>query len=187
MQQPKQTPVPLHAMDILYTLGTLLSLKWILLQYTTMWTFAGPISLLAAFAVATWRLKINNESWVSLGLFKISSYLNLTLWIIGAFVVTLFIGNLGGALANALISSPGEINNQFNVVLQNRFSNLEGNLSVYIYWLVISWVIGGFIEELLFRGFLILRFEKVLSKLPFATAIAILIQALIFGQQHMYY
>lgn len=187
MQQPKQTPAQLHAMDILFTLGTLLSLKWIFLQFPVMWTFAGPISLLAAFAVATWRLKRNNESWSSLGLFKIGSYLNLTLWIIGAFVVTLFIGNLGGALANTLISSPGEINNQINVVLQNRFSNLQGNLPVYIYWLIISWVIGGFIEELLFRGFLILRFEKALSKIPFSTAIAIFIQALIFGQQHMYY
>lgn len=186
-QQPKQSHIQLYALDLLYTLGTLFSLKWILLQFPIMWTFAGPISLLSALAVATWRLKRNNESWVSLGLFNKGSYLNLSLWIVGALVTTIIIGNLGGALANALITSPTELNEQINVVLQNRFSNVEGNLSVYIYWLIISWVIGGFTEELLFRGFMILRFEKALSKLPFATALAVIIQALIFGQQHMYY
>jgi membrane protease YdiL (CAAX protease family) len=189
LQQPTKLVTTNHTytLDLLYTLGTLFSLKWFLLQIPAMWTFAGPIALLSALAVATWRLKRNNESWCSLGLFNTGNYLTLILWTIGAFIIALFIGNVGGALANALISSPGEVNDQINVVVQNRFSNVQDNIPVYIYWLVISWVIGGFTEELLFRGFMILRFEKALSKLPFATAIAIFLQALIFGQQHMYY
>ena len=69
----------------------------------------------------------------------------------------------------------------------NRFKNVPGNFPAYFYWLIISWVIGGFTEELLFRGFLINRFEKVLVKIPFAIAFAVIFQAIIFGQQHMYY
>ena len=45
------------AVDLLFTLGTLFGLKYLLLQFDVMWTFAGPISLLAALAMATWRLK----------------------------------------------------------------------------------------------------------------------------------
>jgi len=187
LQQTKRNHLQIYIFDLFFTLLTLFSLKWFLLQFPIMWTFAGPISLLCALVVATWRLKRNDESWSSLGLFNKGSNLNLSLWIAGTLIVTIIIGNLAATFANALFSSNEMVNNAINEVRENRFSNVPGNLPVYIYWLIISWIIGGFTEELLFRGFMILRFEKILTKLPFATALAITLQALIFGQQHMYY
>lgn len=56
--------------DLAYVLGTLITLKEILLQFPTTWTFAGPISLLCALAVAKWRLKVANQSWGALGFKK---------------------------------------------------------------------------------------------------------------------
>jgi len=172
--------------DLLFTLATLIGLKYLLLQFSVMWTFAGPISLVAALAVATWRLKCNNQTWKSLGFVHSTSHLKLVLWTLMALILTILAGSLAGALAGGLMTAPA-IGEQASTFAQNRFANVPGNLPVYLYWLVISWVIGGFTEELLFRGFLISHFEKLFSKLPFAVVYGVVIQALIFGQQHMYY
>ena len=64
---------------------------------------------------------------------------------------------------------------------------MPGNLPAYLFWLGIAWVIGGFTEEVLFRGMLISRFEKLFTFAPFGVFFAIVMQAIIFGQQHFYY
>ena len=173
--------------DLIFVLGTLFSLKWSLLQFDLMWTFAGPISLIASLCVATWRLRKNSETWKSLGLSHNTSHLNLILWTLGALVATIALGNIAEAMANSIIAESSNSNTGVQNVMANRFENIPGNFTVYAYGLVVAWVIGGFTEELLFRGFMINRFEKALNKFPFAVFFAVVFQALIFGQQHMYY
>jgi len=187
IEQAEPSKIQGVALDLILTLGTLFSLKWFLLQFPALWTFAGPISLLASLGVATWCLKRNNETWMSIGFKHDTSWLNLSLWILVALIVTTVLGNLAGGLAGSLIPPESPVDEQAQAFMAGRFDNVPGNLPVYLYWLVISWVIGAFTEELLFRGFMISRFEKFFSRVPFAIALAILAQALIFGQQHMYY
>lgn len=174
--------------DLSFTLLTLYSVKYLLLQVESMWTFAGPISLLAALAVATWRLKINNESWVTLGLFDVGKKSTLIMWVFIALGTTIITGVLLNILVTAVLDNAAfATDSASNEIMQNRFINVPGNLPVYIYWLMVSWGIGAFTEELLFRGFLLLRFEKLFSKLPLSIFFAIIIQAVLFGQLHMYY
>lgn len=173
--------------DLTIVLATLFILKNGLLQIDWLWTYAGPISLLASLAVATLRLKSNGENWQSIGLKHDSSHLKLILWILGALVVTILMGNIAAQIATSLVTNPETLSEQSIAYTQNRFADIPGNLSLYLVWIAISWVIGGLTEELLFRGFLISRLENLMSKLPFAIVYAIIIQALIFGQQHMYY
>ncbi len=172
------------AIDFLWVLTTLLCVKWMLLKIPGLWTFAGPIALLTALAVATWRLKLNHESWHSLGLFKIQSKRYLLIWSLIALVVTIGAGIVVGSIVNAIMANPEEA---AGMAGENRFANVPGNWPVYLYWLMVSWVIGGFTEEMLFRGFFILRIKKALDKTAYSTAAAIIIQAVIFGQQHYYY
>lgn len=173
--------------DLLWVLATLFFLKYTLLQFYWLWTFAGPISLLASLVVATWRLKRNGQTWKSMGLNHDTSYLKLALWTVGALVITILMGNIASQVAEALISNPEAMSEQSTRYMQDRFADIPGNIGLYLMWIMISWVIGGFTEELLFRGFLINRFERLFAKVPFAIVLAILFQALIFGQQHMYY
>ena len=63
---------------------------------------------------------------------------------------------------------------------------IRGNVAAYLGWLAIAWLVGGFIEELLFRGFLINRVESLFGNAPGSTAIAILAQAVLFGTLHLY-
>ena len=188
MTNTENTPINIKqvAQDLTLVLFALFGLKYLLLQFDAMWTFAGPISLVSALAVATWRLKTSGDSWASLGFSHSSSHLKLALWTIGALVLTLVAGIFAGSLATNLLPA-SQVSEQAGNFAQNRFADVPGNLPVYLYWLMVSWIVGGFTEELLFRGFLINRFEKLFSKVPFAVVFAIVIQALIFGQQHMYY
>lgn len=173
--------------DLAYVLGSLLVIKTALLQVPAMWTFAGPISLLSALAVASWRLKVAGENWKSIGLFNDQSKLALASWTIGALLLTLLVGIVANALFTQLLVDATTENSGINDVMSGRFANLPGNIPVFIFWLGVAWIIGGFTEELLFRGFMIQRFEKLYQKLPFAIGLAVLTQALIFGQQHYYY
>ena len=147
----------------------------------------GPISLVASLGAATWRLKKNNELWKSVGFIQDQSKLKLIVWTIIALITTILAGNIAAQLASSFIGTTSSGASEINQVMEGRFANLPGNLPVYIFWLVIAWVIGGFTEELLFRGFLINRFEKLFYRIPFAIALAVITQALIFGQQHYYY
>ena len=175
------------AIDLLFVLVTLFVIKTVLLQFSSLWTYAGPISLLASLAVATWRLKRSNHRWRDLGFIHDMSHVKLAGWTLLALVVTLIGGGIAEGVATSLISEPSIDNEALTSTMQDRFANVAGNIPLYLFWIAISWGIGGFVEELLFRGFLINRFESLFQRLPVAVIFSVLIQAAIFGQQHYYY
>lgn len=69
----------------------------------------------------------------------------------------------------------------------NRWGDIAGNLRLYLLMLAISWISGGFAEEMFFRGFLITRLQSVLAGARFATALAVVLPATLFGYVHVYY
>ncbi len=173
--------------DLVFVLGTLIIVKAIVLRIESLWTYAGPIALLASLGVATLCLRSNNEGWSDLGLKRPKSIRAAFLWTVGILVVTMALGIVVESVVTAMLSPADGVASEVDQRYANRFANVPGNLPVYLYWLAVSWVIGGFTEELLFRGMLISRFERLFSFLPFAVFIAVILQAIIFGQQHLYY
>lgn len=170
--------------DIGLVLGTMLILKYALLSVEAVWTYAGPISLLSALAVASWRLHQRGESWVDLGLKRHPSWRKTLAWTLVALVLTTAAGILFESFINATVggaATQAETNNS------GRFADLPGNTTAFVYWLAVAWVIGGFTEEMLFRGLLITRFETLFSRIPLGLIIAIILPAALFGQQHYYY
>ena len=105
MTNTENTPINIKhvARDLALVLIVLFGLKYLLLQFAAMWTFAGPISLFSALAVATWRLKASGDSWASLGFIHSTSHLKLTLWTIGALVLTLVAGILANSITTGLL------------------------------------------------------------------------------------
>jgi membrane protease YdiL (CAAX protease family) len=61
-----------------------------------------------------------------------------------------------------------------------------GRPSQFVLWLVIGWLVGGFGEELLFRGFLLERAGTATLRGPLGHALGIVGQALLFGSLHLY-
>ncbi len=173
--------------DLALIIATLLISKYLLLQVEAIWTFAGPISLLLALGVATICLRHRRISWASIGLKRPESFKKLALWTIIALIVTIGVGIFSETLLTGLLDPADEVTQAIDAQFQGRFENLPGNLPVYLFWLATAWVIGGFTEELLFRGALFTYFERFLTGIPFAAFLAIAMQAFLFGQAHYYY
>jgi uncharacterized protein len=175
---------PAPAFDLSVILATLFGVKSALLQIDRLWTYAGPISLLASVLVASWCLRRNSESWSELGLKKPAKLGKMLMWSLILLVLTMASGIVIELIVSTAIGDRAE---SIDPRYANRFADLPGNLASYLYWVVVSWVVGGFLEEMLFRGMLISRFERLFSAFPFASWTAVLLQSILFGQQHYYY
>jgi len=168
-------------------IGALLISKYLLLQIESIWTYAGPISLLFALCVAAICLRQRQISWASIGLKRPKSMKLLALWTAVALIATLGVDILIQSLGAGLIGPPDEATQAIDKRFQGRFDNLPGNFPVFLFWLAIGWIIGGFTEEVLFRGVLFSRFEHLFTGVPIAAFLAIACQAFLFGQGHYYY
>jgi len=63
---------------------------------------------------------------------------------------------------------------------------MRGNLPVFLIMLAIGWVLGGLLEEMLFRGYLLKRIQYIIGDQPWASAAALLLTSIAFGMAHGY-
>ena len=78
--------------DLILVLGTLYLVKTSLLRIDSMWTSAGPVSLLVSLGVAALCLRLSKERWSSIGLKRPESITRMLLWTVVVLVVTMGIG-----------------------------------------------------------------------------------------------
>lgn len=122
-------------------------------------------------------LRRRGERWSSLGLRRPSSW---ALAIGGG--VALYLVNM--ALARWAVPALAAI---VTPVQQPSFlAYIRGNLGGFLLWAAIGWVVGGFMEECLFRGFLLTRVAELFEHRGLGAAIGIVAQALLFGALHLY-
>ncbi|MEO6903910.1 MAG: CPBP family intramembrane glutamic endopeptidase [Bacteroidia bacterium] len=60
------------------------------------------------------------------------------------------------------------------------------SIADYLMWIVIGFLLGGLLEEILFRGFLITRISKILNVNKISDILAVLITSCLFGLCHLY-
>lgn len=68
----------------------------------------------------------------------------------------------------------------------SEFYYLKGNLSAYLMWMLVGWILGGFLEEVLFRGFLFTRISGFFGNTLTIEFIGAIIIAVLFGTCHLY-
>ena len=133
-----------------------------------------PISgFFAAWALLRWR----GMGWSSVGL---RTPVPWWIVIVGAAVLYLANMGLGSHVAPALaeLISPAQ---------QASFMGyIRGNPPGFALWLTIGIVVGGFMEECLFRGFLLNRVAEMLGGSGLAIAIGVVAQAVLFALLHLY-
>ena len=62
----------------------------------------------------------------------------------------------------------------------------SGNVTLFGVWIIIGFVLGGLLEEILFRGFLITRISKFIKVNKFSDLISLFITSILFGLCHLY-
>jgi uncharacterized protein len=133
------------------------------------------------FAVAWWLITRAGEHWRDYGLRRPASWWRLlvqcallyaAMALSSRFVVPLLAQTFGATASPSMLSTIG------------------GDEAALLAWLAIAWGVGGFIEELLFRGFLLNRIEAFLggagTPAIVASTVAICAQAALFGALHLY-
>jgi len=68
----------------------------------------------------------------------------------------------------------------------SAYDNIRGNFPNYLIMLMVGWVVGGFIEEILFRGFLITRLLRLFTNTNTGNWFAIVLTSTVFGFSHLY-
>jgi membrane protease YdiL (CAAX protease family) len=139
--------------------------------------FPAILRPILGFVAATILLYRRGEAWSSLGFRRPASG-----WIAIAGAVALYAVNWAlsrwavPALAQLVQPQP-----------QPSFlAYIRGDTGAFVLWVAIGWIVGAFIEEALFRGFLLTRVSQVFADPQVGLAIGVVAQALLFGALHLY-
>jgi membrane protease YdiL (CAAX protease family) len=163
------------AVDLAILIAFMASLNLITLAMTE--RYAGPITASCAVALITALLRRRGMRWCNLGMRRPSR----PLWLFAQVPVVLVAWRAAAfgaaALAGQYLPSPGT---------SARFGHLAGNLPATVWWIAIGWLIGGFAEEMIFRGFVLNRLEALLPRGARKSVMAVLLQAFLFGAVHVY-
>ncbi len=133
---------------------------------------------LVSLLLAHYFLKRRGLTWWDLGLRRPDS-LWKTLACTVAVIVTVFL--VGGLVNGVLLPALG-----LELPDLSAFKNLPGNGDLLLFWLVMSWISGGVIEEMLARGFFLNRFRDLFQNSAYAFPLAAVAQAALFGLAHFY-
>ncbi len=135
----------------------------------------------STLAVATWRMKVRGVTWKDLGLHKPKNFkktMLVSVLILVSTIISILVFNL---IKDQLPFVPAPDTSPESAV--SKFGDLKGNWPLF-FSIMPMVLIESFLEELLDRGFLMNWFEQLFSKISFATILAVLLQAAIFGFRH---
>lgn len=131
--------------------------------------------------VATWRMRARGVTWKDLGLSKPKSFrktLGISVIILVAVMISIITFEM---VKDHLPFSLASDTSSESAV--SKFGDLKGNWLLF-FSIIPMVLIESFLEELLDRGFLMNWLERLFSMTSFATVIAVLLQAAIFGFRH---
>ena len=137
-----------------------------------------PVQMLLLIGVATLLLRRRGEGWRALGLARPASWRRV------AGLVAL--GYVGAILVNAVCVLA--IFPAFGLKLPNIsvLGAIKGDPGAYLYWLVVGWVSAAVGEELMFRGFLWSRLERLFGGGRAGVFAGLVVQGALFGTVHIY-
>jgi membrane protease YdiL (CAAX protease family) len=139
----------------------------------------GVAAVVVCVAVAWWRLRANGQSFADVGLRKPAGWGGVVVAVLVLYVVC-----VAGVL---LIISPIARALGWPDLDISRFADLPGHPDKLATLLALAWTTAAFGEELVFRGFLLDRIERLLGGRGGARAfVAVVGQAAIFGIAHRY-
>ncbi len=131
--------------------------------------------------IAIWRMKVRKVTWKEIGLRMPKNFLSsigISLLIFVAVIASIMVFEIVKDLLPFTIAPDTSSANA-----ASKFGNLKDNWPLF-FSIMPMVLIESFLEEILDRGFLLNWFERLFSNTTFATVIAVVLQALIFGFRH---
>lgn len=137
----------------------------------------GVVILLCAWLL--WR----GESLSEFGLIKPTQWLKYIGQGILIFFACMLWDSLGRPIVDPIVASATGTGTH---LAEQHFAPLRSNFGLLLYLIPVGWIVGGFSEEFLNRGFIMTRIAQILGETRWAWAVAIVLQAIFFGLGHAY-
>jgi membrane protease YdiL (CAAX protease family) len=151
------------------------------------WRFAGPLSLAIVLGALTLYMHWRGLGWRDFGLQPLpGTRAKLRILPQALLVFAAFCAAVGTVM---LISKAFGLAfmNEIPKGVADRWGDIHGNWPLFIVWLVIAVLSGGFAEEMFFRGYLVTRLRAFLGEGWIGSVVAVILPAMFFGYGHMYY
>ncbi|UCC44917.1 MAG: CPBP family intramembrane metalloprotease [Candidatus Zixiibacteriota bacterium] len=161
--------------DIAIVAAFMVTLNWVTLGITE--SYAGPITASCAVVLITMLFWRRGMRWRDHGLRRPTRPRLLFAQVPVVLVAWLTISAVAAFLVGQYLPKPDT---------SARFGDLAGNIPGTLWWIGIAWLIGGFAEEMIFRGFLLNRLAALLPRGTLGSIMAVLLQAALFGAVHVY-
>lgn len=68
----------------------------------------------------------------------------------------------------------------------SQYESLPGNIPLLFVWILIGWIIGGFVEEMVYRGYLLNRIAGFFGQNQAGWAVGLLVSSAFFALGHLY-
>lgn len=138
--------------------------------------FTGGLGYIFGIIIALITFWAKKWDWNYFGLTKpnwINSIISGILYAIGIFV-----------LVDIMIQPIFE--HLFGEIDLQAFDEIKGNFISYVIFILFMWIVAGFGEEFLFRGYIVKRLAIIFGNTNKSWFIAVTITAVIFGLAHIY-
>ncbi|HEY0436417.1 MAG TPA: CPBP family intramembrane glutamic endopeptidase [Phenylobacterium sp.] len=139
---------------------------------------AAPGEMLILVGAATLLLRRRGERWRGLGLARPASWRRVAALVAAGYVAAIAINAVCVLL---LFPALGLKLPSFAAL-----GAVKGDAGAYLYWLLLAWISAALGEELLFRGFILSRLERLFGAGRGPMLAALVLQALLFSLGHLY-
>jgi len=138
--------------------------------------FAGQLGTILFYIVVLITLWAKRWDWKYFGITKP----NWSITISKAFLFAIGIFILIDFLAQPLIES------YFGKIDLSEVSGIQGNFLNYAVFIILGWILGGFCEEIIYRGYVLKRLAIILGDTNKAWLLSAVIASIVFGFAHSY-
>jgi len=135
----------------------------------------GVIAALAIIGVAIW---LRRDGLLSLGFFPPENWSTTILWSILLGVAIQFV--------STLILEPFADKLTKSTTDHSAFEGLRGNLLNFLLLLVTVWILVAFVEEIIFRGYMMGEIVELIGASKGALAVNVVLSSVLFGLAHWY-
>lgn len=136
----------------------------------------GVLAVLAGAIAAVWLTLARGGTFGDLGFRRPARWATLPFWVFGIFVVFVIAQNLVPVVLSPVFDlEPPDM---------SRYDIIRGNLPIALLFALMLPLTAAVPEEILYRGFLIGRLSRLFAGVRAEPALAVSVQALIFGSIH---
>jgi membrane protease YdiL (CAAX protease family) len=136
------------------------------------------IGILIALVIIGVSLWIRTQSLDSIGFSPPKNWLFTVLWSIGLGTTI--------ALLSTLVVEPATEKLTGQPHDLSAFEKMRGNWKRLLFMLLVAWILAAFLEESIFRGFLMTELGKLIGTTGAWASLCLLLSSIVFGLAHWY-